>query len=148
MREPLQGERECARGMRCECRAIDPSNPFTAVEFLTLEEIAQPPEDSQLCVVCSRKETQYLYYDMVFNRAVYNCVIQRYGNMSGANEYAGECLLRCTKAGDLSCMPKPIMSHQRNRYAVFRHSQLNILCLRQVSGACYSCPSAAAPLIC
>ena len=132
MREPIQGERECARGMRCECRFIDPSNPFVAVEFLTLDEIAEPPAESQLCVVCSRKETQFLYYDMVFNRTVYNAVIQRYGNMSGAGEYAPECLLRCTKSNYLSCMPKPIMSHQRNHYMVVQHPDLNVLCLKQV----------------
>ena len=131
MREPHPHERECARGPKCECMFIDPSLPFVSVEFLTIEEIGNPPLESQLCVVCSRKETQYLYYDMVFNRKVYNGVIQRYGNVSGANEYATECLLRCTKSGDLSCMPKPIMSHQRNRYSVCRHPDLDILCLRQ-----------------
>lgn len=131
MREPRPNERECARGPKCECMYIDQSLPFVAVEFLTIEEIANQPPDNQLCVVCSRKETQYLYYDMVFNRKVYNGVIQRYGNVSGANEYASECLLRCTKSGDLSCMPKPIMSHQRNRYTVYRHPDLDLLCLRQ-----------------
>jgi hypothetical protein len=131
MREPLPTEKECARGMRCECRFIDPENPFTAVEFLTLEEMAKPPEENQLCVICSRKETQFLYYDMVYNHVVYNTVIQRYGNMSGQNEYASECLLRCNKSSDLSCMPKAIMSHQRNRYLVYRHPELKILCLKQ-----------------
>jgi hypothetical protein len=132
MREPLPTEKECARGMRCECRFIDPENPFTAVEFLTLEEMANPPEENQLCVICSRKETQFLYYDMVYNHVVYNSVIQRYGNMSGQNEYASECLLRCNKSSDLSCMPKAIMSHQRNRYLVYRHPELKILCLKQI----------------
>lgn len=131
MREAHSHERECARGLKCECMYIDPSQPFVSVEFLTIEEISNPPNENQLCVVCSRKETQYLFYDMVFNRKVYNGVIQRYGNVSGANEYAAECLLRCTKSGDLSCMPKPIMSHQRNRYRVCRHPNLDILCLRQ-----------------
>ena len=92
---------------------------------------------TRVCVY--RKETQYLYYDMVFNRKVYNGVIQRYGNASGANEYAVECLLRCTKSGDLSCMPKPIMSHQRNRYIVYRHADLDILCLRQTRYATRVC---------
>lgn len=132
MREPMHQERECARGARCECRFIDPSQPFTSVEFLTIKELGDRPADSQLCVVCSRKETQYLYYDMVFNKSVYNGVIQRYGNASGVNEYAPECLLRCTKSTDRSCMPKTIMSHQRNRYIVYRNQETGLLTLRQV----------------
>jgi hypothetical protein len=132
MREPMPQERECARGSRCECIFIDPTQPFTAVEFLTVRELGNPPSDNQLCVVCSRKETQYLYYDMVFNKSVYNGVIQRYGNASGANEYAPECLLRCTKSSDRSCMPKTIMSHQRNRYIAYRNQDTGLLTLRQI----------------
>ncbi len=81
--------------------------------------------------ICSRKETQYLYFDMIFGKKVYNSVIQRFGNASGANEYAPDCLLKCTKSTDLSCMPKPIMSHQRNRYMVVRHREMDVLCLKQ-----------------
>lgn len=69
---------------------------------------------------------------MLFGKKVYNSVIQRFGNASGANEYAPECLLRCTKNTDLSCMPKPIMSHQRNRYMVSRHREMDVLCLKQL----------------
>lgn len=132
MREALPGERECARGNHCECRFIDPTMPFVCVEFLTLEELSSPPEERQLCVVCCRKETQYLFYDMLFNAAVYNATIQRFGNLSGEHEYANECLLRCTRSCDLVCMPKPIMSHQRNRYVVVRDAQRQCLVLQQV----------------
>lgn len=76
MRQPAQGERECARGARCECMFIDPKQPFVSVEFLTMEELSDLPEERQLCVLCSRKETQFLYYDMVFGGRVYNSVIQ------------------------------------------------------------------------
>ena len=131
MREASVHERQCVRGLRCECMFIDVTQPFVSVEFLTLDELANPPEIPQLCVVCSRKETQYLYFDMVFGKRVYNSVIQRFGNASGANEYAPECLLRCTRTCDLSCMPKPIMSHQRNRYVVTRHRDVDVLCLKQ-----------------
>lgn len=131
MREPMSNERECARGSKCECQYIDPTQPFTCVEFLTINEIANPPKDNQLCIICSRKETQYLYYDMTFNKKVYNSVIQRYGNISGGGEYAAECLLRCTKQCDLACMPKPIMSHQRNRYTVYKNHENGIISLRQ-----------------
>lgn len=118
MRQVGPGERECARGKHCECMFIDPLKPFVCVEFLTLEELRDPPEDRQLCVICCRKETQFLFYDMVCNKAVYNTVIQKYGNLSGPQEYASTCLLRSTTASELACMPKPIMSHQRNRYIV------------------------------
>jgi len=44
MRQPLAHERACARGARCECMFIDPGSPFIAVEFLTLEEVSDPPQ--------------------------------------------------------------------------------------------------------
>ena len=88
-------------------------------------------QESQLCVICSRKETQYLYYDMVFNGVVYNTVIQRFGNMVGEDEYAVECMLQCTQGEQLVCMPKPIMSHQRNKYVVFRDKH-DVIRMRQV----------------
>jgi hypothetical protein len=77
-----------------------------------------------------RKETQYLFYDMTFNGKVYNSIIQRFGNMYGNGEYAQSCLLVSNKAQHMPCMPKPIMSHQRNRYVVHRNSS-GLLCLRQ-----------------
>jgi hypothetical protein len=132
MRQPRQGERECARGVYCECRFIDPTHPFTCVEFLTLQELTDPPEERQLCVICCRKETQFLFYDMTCNNTVYNTIIQRYGNLSGQHEYAAECLLRSTRASELACMPKPIMSHQRNRYLVVEDTLQGILRLQQV----------------
>lgn len=134
MREVIPGsqERQCAQGAQCECRFIDPMKPFIAVEFLTLEQLNQPAmQHPQMCVVCSRKQTQFLYYDMIFNRSIYNTVIQRYGNISGPGEYAAECLLKCTKDCDISCMPKPIMSHQRNRYTVHYNEDQNIHFLKQ-----------------
>jgi hypothetical protein len=135
MREPIPGsqERQCAQGTQCECRFIDPMKPFIAVEFLTLEQLnGTPLSHPQLCVICSRKQTQFLYYDMVFNKCIYNTVIQRYGNLSGPGEYAPECLLKCTRNCDISCMPKPIMSHQRNRYVVYYDEDQAIHFLRQV----------------
>jgi hypothetical protein len=134
MREPFphSNERACAQGSNCECRFIDPMKGFIAVEFLTLEEMKDPPDHPQLCVICSRKQTQFLYYDMVFNKSVFNGVIQRYGNLSGPGEYASECLLKCTRNSDIACMPKPIMSHQRNRYTVHMHPEHGIYYLKQV----------------
>ena len=54
MRQPVQGERECARGSKCECMFIDPKCPFICVEFLTMQELSDRPDDNQLCVICSR----------------------------------------------------------------------------------------------
>lgn len=156
MRQPIQGERECARGSKCECMFIDPKCPFICVEFLTMQELSDRPDDNQLCVICSRcvcvcvllvcqcmipsnrrKETQYLFYDMTFNGKVYNSVIQRFGNMYGNGEYAQSCLLVSNKAQHMPCMPKPIMSHQRNRYVVHRNSS-GLLCLRQTRYALFT----------
>lgn len=65
-------------------------------------------------------------------QAVYNSVIQRYGNLSGPGEYAAECLLKCTRSSDITCMPKPIMSHQRNRYTVHYDEEHGFHFLRQI----------------
>ena len=54
MRQPIQGERECGRGSKCECMFIDPKCPFVCVEFLTMQELSDRPDDNQLCVICSR----------------------------------------------------------------------------------------------
>ena len=83
-----------------------------------------------MILIDRRKETQYLFYDMTFNGKVYNSVIQRFGNMHGNGEYAQCCLLVSNKPQHMPCMPKPIMSHQRNRYVVHRNSG-GLLCLRQ-----------------
>jgi hypothetical protein len=133
MREPIDQERRCARGDQCECRFIDPQAPFTAVEFLTLEQMqpGKTPPEPQLCVVCCRKETQFLFYDMVFNNACYNTVIQRYGNLTGGDEYAPEVMLRCVRVPHLRSMPKPIVEHCRHRYRVVEHSRYRVLCLKQ-----------------
>lgn len=55
---------------------------------------------------------------------------QRYGNMFGDGEYAQEVLLIASKPQHIPCMPKPIMSHQRNRYTTYRNT-VGLLALRQ-----------------
>lgn len=129
MREAGKGERPCAAGDLCECRFIDPCVPFTCVEFnLPNEDLSQAP---QLCVLCSRKVTQKLFYDIVLTGKDPHCVIQRYGNMCGVpGEYARDCMLVSPPHAPLHCMPRPIMSHQRNKYRV-RISN-GVKCLDQV----------------
>jgi len=81
MREPVKGERPCAAGELCECNFIDPCMPFTGVEFVA------PGQDSlagaSFCVLCSRKVTQKLFYDILFTGKEAHGVIQRYGNICG-----------------------------------------------------------------
>jgi hypothetical protein len=117
MREPNKGERACASGELCECNFIDPCMPFTAVEFLLPGE--DYPQHPQMCVLCCRKVTQKMFYDVLFTGKDVHCVIQRYGNICGVQgEYARECMLVCPPHAPLHCMPRPVMSHQRNKYRV------------------------------
>jgi hypothetical protein len=87
-----------------------------------------------MCVLCSRKTTQKLYFDMCYAGVAPHCVIQRYGspepvsplkrtcrygNIFGqVGEYSIDCMLACPPELSLHSMPVPIMSHQRNRYSV------------------------------
>lgn len=118
MREPYQDERACAAGTMCEGHFINPTLPFTCVEFvLPGEAVSEAP---QLCVLCSRKTTQKLFYDILFTGADFKGCIQRYGNLCNTKgEYARECMLICPPHVPLHCMPLPIMSHQRNKYEVY-----------------------------
>lgn len=136
MREPLQGERQCAMGAKCECMFIDQNAPFICVEFELPNEDAQAPDDKQftktktclehetrlepkLCVLCSRKTTQKLFYDTCYSGRRTQGIIQRYGNLCNqTGEYARECMLICPPNAHWNCLPLPIMSHQRNRYRV------------------------------
>jgi hypothetical protein len=129
MREPSKGERACVSGELCECNFIDPCMPFTAVEFVP-PGMDYPPTPN-FCVLCSRKVTQKLFYDILFTGKEAHGVIQRYGNICGVpGEYAKECMLVCPPHAPLHCMPLPIMSHQRNKYRV-RISN-GVKCLDQV----------------
>ena len=89
LREPMAGERACASGELCECNFIDPCVPFTAVEFLMPREIAG--KKPQFCVLCSRKVTQKMFYDILYTGKEVHGVIQRYGNICNV---PGECDFR------------------------------------------------------
>ena len=60
MRQPTAGEHPCAMGEQCEARFIDRHAPFTCVEF----RLPGDPETPQMCVLCSRRATQKMFYDM------------------------------------------------------------------------------------
>ena len=117
MREPLAGERACAAGALCECQYVDAGNPFTATEFLLPEEL--PGATPALCVLCTRKVTQKLFYDVLLAGHAAHGTVQRHGNLCGPGEYAQQC------------MPLPVMSHQRSRYAV--QTQDGVRSLRQLN---------------
>jgi hypothetical protein len=118
MREAFSGERECAAGSMCECNFIDPLMAFTGVEFLVPGE--SPGEHPKLCVLCSRKVTQKLFYDILFTGKEYKGCIQRYGNICNTpKEYARDCMLICPSHVPMHYMPYPMMSHQRNKYETY-----------------------------
>ena len=129
MREPYKGERGCVSGAMCECNFIDPSNPFTGVEFVPYG--VEPDPHPAFCVLCSRKITQKLFYDIILTGRQAVGVIQRYGNIVNMpGEYARECALICPTNGPMQCMPVPIMAHQRNKYEVHTHN--GVRCIRQL----------------
>ena len=113
MREAESGERSCVMGAKCECMFIDPLAPFVGVEF-QLQGM-----DAEMCVLCCRKTTQKLFYDICYSGKRTQGLIQKFGNLCNqAGEYARECMLICPSSSQWQCMPRPIMSHQRNRYKV------------------------------
>jgi hypothetical protein len=132
------GERECARGQQCECVFVDRLQPFVAVEFLLPSE--ERPPTPHLCVLCCRAITQQLYYDVMFDKADFPGVIQRFGNIhSEPGEYALDAMLIAAPSAPVHVMPLPIVSHQRNRYTVF--VQGGIKRLRQTRVYFQSTPS-------
>jgi hypothetical protein len=120
MREPIyQGERKCVMGAECECRFIDRDSPFTAIEFLVPGQNATDVTP-QMCVLCSRKHTQKLFYDMLYRPpAMHIGVIQRYGVLvSVPKEYSPDATLIMPPHGPVHCMPYPSPVHSRNAYTV------------------------------
>jgi hypothetical protein len=119
LREPmLAHEKPCVCGENCEFNFIDPMYPFVGVEF-KLHKDTVAGEDAAMCVLCSRKLTQELFYKMVYTGEKFLGFIQRYGNLcQQPGEYAREAVLVCPSGGPVSNMPLPIVSHQRHKYSV------------------------------
>lgn len=126
MRQPVGAdELECTMGSECECKIISDlcGEGFVGVQFqLPADPMALDlprKEISGFCVLCNRKVTQSLFYDVVYSGKPYKGVIQKYGNICGVpGEYAREFMLICPPNGPVECMPYPMVSHQRNRYTV------------------------------
>jgi hypothetical protein len=139
MRQAMPGERSCAMGDMCECMQIDKSNPFIGVEM----RLPNDPEETQMCVLCSRCTTQKCFYDMCYLARPVTAVIQRYGCMYGQpNEYAAECMLIPPRSIGPAFMPAPSVSHQRNRYSVVMQSGIKHLKQHRVGYEDFCPPSA------
>jgi len=119
MRECVEaGERPCAMGNNCECMFIDSNLPFVCTEFILPNEEPQP--EPQLCVLCLRKLTQSMFYDVMYRGGRFNGIIQNHGNICEMpNEYSRKAMLICPAWGPVHCIPLPIVAHQRNRYSVY-----------------------------
>jgi hypothetical protein len=126
MRESfLPGDVDCVMGNNCECMFIDTCMPFVGTCFdsplihASGGAESTPQEPCRMCVLCCRKNTQQLFYDLIFSGVRFNGYIQLYGNICGVDgEYAKEAVLVCPPNGPIACMPLPIVAHQRNRYSV------------------------------
>ena len=139
MRQAMPGERQCVMGDMCECMHIDKASPFVGVE-LRLQ--GDPEQTQMMCVLCSRSATQKCFYDICFLGRPIRGVIQLYGGVFGQpGEYATECMLSCPRTMPLSCMPVPVMSHQRNRYSVVTHSGIKQLRQHNVGWEDFQPPS-------
>jgi hypothetical protein len=121
MREPMHDyERKCVCGDNCEFNFIDTKMPFVGVEFTLNVDIVANDETRQMCVLCSRRTTQEMFYNMVYNGHRFRGFIQRYGNLcQQPGEYAREAMLVCPQNGPVQNMPLPIVAHNRHRYSVY-----------------------------
>ena len=123
MRESfLTEDVDCIMGVNCECMFVDAQMPFVGTRFWSEQFIthnSEAPISNKMCVLCCRKNTQQLFYDLIFSGVRFNGYIQLYGNICAVpNEYAKEAVLICPPNGPISCMPFPMVAHQRNRYSV------------------------------
>jgi hypothetical protein len=146
MREPIYPhERKCVCGDNCEFNFIDPQMPFTGVEFTLNKDVegdGQVETIPQMCVLCSRRLTQELFYNMVYNGQRFRGVIQRYGNLcQQPGEYAREALLICPQNGFTHNMPLPIVAHHRHRYSVYSQNGTRYVRQHKVKFEDFQCPS-------
>ena len=127
MREPMAGERKCIMGTSCEAMLIDKTKPFIAVEFTLPGKFTETP---QMCVLCSRKHTQRLFYDFLYRATPASCtgVIQRYGVLCDVpGEYRKDACLIMPPHGPVHCMPYPSVAYQRNHFTVQTHCMSHFL---------------------
>jgi len=131
----MQGERKCVMGSERECRFIDKDNQFTAAEFLMPGQTTMN-STPQMCVLCSRKHTQKLFYDVMYRPPVCHIgIIQRYGVICNANgEYNTDYVLMIPPTGPVQAMPYPSPVHNRNNYTVVVRNAIRYIVQRPEMG--------------
>ena len=118
----------CQMGINCECMFIDENIPFVGVSFPIPNYNTGDFVENNMCVLCLRKITQLLFYNVVQCGMRINTLIQKYGNICNqAGEYHPSAMLICPPASAAGCMPLPVVAHQRNRYKVERVSGVTYL---------------------
>ena len=123
-------EHACIFQGQCECMKIDPLNAFVGVQFSLPDIQAQ---EHGMCVLCMRKSTHIMFYNLLQEGYSVKTVIQRYGNICNqAGEYHPSAMLICPPNGPVHCMPMPIVAHQRNRYSVITHHGIRYIQQRNV----------------
>lgn len=111
-------EKRCIMELDCECMRIDPSQPFVGTQFI-MPIVQDSAMATNLCIVCLRKITQLLFYNVIEKGHRLRHRIQKYGNICNQpGEYHTSAMLICPPNGPVECMPLPIVAHQRNRYSV------------------------------
>ena len=123
----MADERKCVMGTGCEAMFIDKTKPFIAVEFTLPGRVTETP---QMCVLCSRKHTQRLFYDYLHRATPSSCtgVIQRYGvlcDMTG--EYMKDMCLIMPPHGPVHCMPYPSVGYARSNFTVNARCMMHYL---------------------
>jgi hypothetical protein len=112
-------EKPCIFQSQCECMKIDPLNAFVGVQFDLPD---MQTQEHGMCVLCMRKSTHIMFYNLLREGYNVKTVIQKYGNICNqAGEYHPSAMLICPPNGPVHCMPMPIVAHQRNRYSVVTH---------------------------
>ena len=112
------GEKPCIFQEQCECMKIDPQNQFVGVQF----PLPNVEKSNGMCVLCMRKTTHIIFYNILRDGSRVNCTIQKYGNICNVpGEYHSSAMLICPPGGPVHAMPLPIVAHQRNRYSVVEH---------------------------
>lgn len=110
-------ERPCVMGPECEGHFLSRTHRFTLTELLLPGETRAEP---QMCVLCCRKHTQKLYFDLLYNPlGTHMGLIQRYGVVVGApGEYAATAALIMPAHGPMHAMPFPSVAYCRADYTV------------------------------
>lgn len=149
MRECVhESEKPCVRGINCECQFIDTHVPFVGVQFkLPVPPVTSMPSsvdiyENKLCVLCLRKQTQEIFYNIMFNKVKFHGICQLYGNICDVpGEYSKQVMLCCPLSGPVHNLPLPICVHQRNRYHVIENAGVKALKQVRVGYECFRKPS-------